>query len=75
MRLLGPADLMGTRQSGALQLKVADWLQDQGIRARGRAEVARLLDNDPMLQREEYKDFNRAVETQRKQLASWGRIS
>ena len=75
LRLRGPGDLMGTRQSGALQLKVADLLQDQTIMARARMEAARLLEKDPLLESDEYKALNRAVEAQTRQLASWGRIS
>jgi ATP-dependent DNA helicase RecG len=31
LRLRGPGDLMGTQQSGVLQMKIADIVQDQGI--------------------------------------------
>jgi ATP-dependent DNA helicase RecG len=31
LKLRGPGDLMGTQQSGVLQMKIADIVKDQGI--------------------------------------------
>ena len=51
LRLRGPGDYLGTRQSGLPSLKMAR-LSDQDILAAARAEAVRVLDADPDLQSE-----------------------
>ena len=51
LRLRGPGDYLGTRQSGLPSLKVAR-ISDQDILAAARAEAVRILDSDPELQSE-----------------------
>ena len=53
LRLRGPGDYMGTRQSGLPDLKVAR-LTDQDILSLARQEATRILDSDPNLAREEH---------------------
>ena len=52
LRIRGPGDYMGTRQSGLPDLKVAR-ITDQDILAMASQEATRLLDADPDLTREE----------------------
>ena len=52
LRIRGPGDYMGTRQSGILDMKVAR-ISDQDILLLARKEAARLLSDDPDLAREE----------------------
>jgi ATP-dependent DNA helicase RecG len=52
LRLRGPGDYMGTRQSGLPDLKVAR-ITDQDILDLARQEATRLLDADPDLSRDE----------------------
>ena len=52
LRIRGPGDYMGTRQSGILDMKVAR-ISDQDILLLARKEAARLLTADPDLAREE----------------------
>ena len=54
LRLRGPGDLMGTQQSGVLQLKIADVLTDQEILKTARHFAREVVDNDPSLQAEEH---------------------
>ena len=54
LRLRGPGDLMGTQQSGVLQLKIADVLTDQEILKTARHFAREIVDNDPSLQAEEH---------------------
>ena len=51
LRLRGPGDYLGTRQSGLPNLKVAR-ITDQDILAVARAEAVRILDADPELEAE-----------------------
>ena len=51
LRLRGPGDYLGTRQSGLPSLKVAR-ITDQDILAVARAEAVRILDSDPELEAE-----------------------
>ena len=47
LKLRGPGDLMGTQQSGALHLKIADIIKDNDILKVARAEAWALLRDDP----------------------------
>ena len=52
LRIRGPGDYMGTRQSGILDMKVAR-ISDQDILLLARKEAARILSADPDLARDE----------------------
>ena len=49
LRLRGPGDLMGTQQSGVLNLKIADIIKDHDILKLARSYASELLKNDPSL--------------------------
>tara|TARA_B100000767_G_C19773909_1_gene541554 strand:- start:833 stop:2932 length:2100 start_codon:yes stop_codon:yes gene_type:complete len=49
LRLRGPGDLMGTQQSGILQLKIADLLKDQEILKIARTYAKKIISDDPEL--------------------------
>lgn len=49
MELRGPGDMDGTRQSGLLDLKLADISRDEAILIKAREEAQRLLERDEML--------------------------
>ena len=49
LKLRGPGDLMGTQQSGLLQLKIADLAKDQQLLKTARAWAAAILKKDPEL--------------------------
>ncbi len=51
LRLRGPGDLMGTQQSGILNLKIADIIRDNDILKTARYYALQLLKNDPGLER------------------------
>ena len=53
LKLRGPGDYLGTRQSGLPSLRVAE-ITDYESLSLARREAARLLDNDPSLSREEH---------------------
>ncbi|NNE78488.1 MAG: ATP-dependent DNA helicase RecG, partial [Pricia sp.] len=50
LRLRGPGDLMGTQQSGILNLKIADIVKDNDILKTARYYAQKLLNEDPNLE-------------------------
>ncbi|MGQ9572395.1 MAG: ATP-dependent DNA helicase RecG [Dehalococcoidia bacterium] len=60
LRLRGPGEYFGTRQTGMPDLKVAR-LSDVDVIERARAEAARLLEMDPSLARPEHRLLERQV--------------
>ena len=61
LRLRGPGDYIGTRQSGFPEFKVAR-LADQDILAMARREATRLLEADPELRAEEHAGLAHLLE-------------
>jgi ATP-dependent DNA helicase RecG len=55
LRLRGPGDIMGTQQSGVLNLKIADIIRDKDILLKARYYAKRILTNDPSLSLAENK--------------------
>ncbi|MBV1924921.1 MAG: ATP-dependent DNA helicase RecG, partial [Dokdonia sp.] len=53
LKLRGPGDIMGTQQSGVLNLKIADIIRDGDILKIARSEAWKLLKEDPTLDKEE----------------------
>ncbi len=53
LELRGPGDIQGTRQSGALNLKLADLIQDRELLEQARFIAMEILDNDPSLNNKE----------------------
>ncbi|WNH10155.1 DUF559 domain-containing protein [Thalassobellus suaedae] len=49
LRLRGPGDIMGTQQSGVLNLKIADIIKDNDILQSARHYAKKTLHNDPSL--------------------------
>jgi len=50
LRLRGPGNLMGTQQSGVLQLKIADLLKDQALLKTARQYAREIVATDPEMQ-------------------------
>lgn len=59
LKLRGPGDMNGIRQSGVLDLKIADIAQDEQILKAARDEAFALIDADPKLAAPE----NRCIKT------------
>ncbi|MBI5022506.1 MAG: ATP-dependent DNA helicase RecG [Ignavibacteriales bacterium] len=55
LKLRGPGDFFGTRQSGEPLLRIANILTDQEILSLARAEAFHLIEADPHLRKEENK--------------------
>lgn len=55
LKLRGPGDLMGTQQSGVLQLKIADLIKDGETLKIARSYAIELLKSDPQLAQEQHR--------------------
>jgi len=55
LRLRGPGDIMGTQQSGVLNLKIADIIKDNDILQHARYHAKKILTKDPSLVNPENK--------------------
>lgn len=62
LKLRGPGDFFGIRQSGDMEFKLADIYTDAGLLKTVSEEVNRILDEDPTLEGEEYADLKERLE-------------
>jgi ATP-dependent DNA helicase RecG len=63
LRLRGPGEFYGTRQSGILKLRIANIVGDTRILERARACAFELVASDPGLQRPEHQPLRRYLES------------
>ncbi len=75
LKLRGPGDLMGTQQSGALDLLIADLGKDGKLLQQAREEAIKILEADPELKKSEHLVIKTQVESMRKSAVNWSRIS
>jgi len=76
LKMRGPGDIYGTRQSGALDLKIADIVHDIDIMEETKAAAQQLLTADPMLQLPEHAGLRHSLHQSRnKQAPQWNKIS
>ncbi len=62
LKLRGPGDIFGVRQSGELNFKLADIFTDAEILKCASREVKRLLDADPLLEEEENRELKNRLD-------------
>ncbi len=62
LKLRGPGDFFGLRQSGDLEFKLADVFTDANLLKTVSEEVNRLLEDDPALEKEEHRMLGRRLE-------------
>lgn len=74
MRLRGPGDMMGTRQSGNLDIRIADLVKDEKILHRAREEAIRLLEDDPLLEKPENLRYHWELSERDARSGMWSRI-
>jgi ATP-dependent DNA helicase RecG len=75
LKLRGPGDLMGTQQSGVLDLLIADLAKDAKILQASRAVAQDLLEQDPTLSLPENENIRRHIQSLSKNTINWSRIS
>ncbi|WP_283635527.1 ATP-dependent DNA helicase RecG [Aquaticitalea lipolytica] len=75
LRLRGPGDLMGTQQSGVLNLKIADVIKDKDILQHARHYSKTILKGDPSLSLSEHKVLRYTYSQLTKYKNIWNYIS
>jgi len=75
LKLRGPGDLMGTQQSGLLNLKIADIVKDNQILKSARYYAIQLLKDDPKMAKTENLSIRQTYSNLSKDKAIWGYIS
>ena len=75
LKLRGSGDMMGTRQSGMLEFKIADIIKDFNILDYARKIAIQLLKEDADLKREENQNILKAYSPYAKKRDNWSRIS
>lgn len=74
LEIRGPGDIEGTKQSGLLNFKLANIVQDKIILEAAREAVAKILDNDADLEQEEHLLIKNYLQ-QQKGKTVWSKIS
>tara|TARA_Y100001933_G_scaffold265173_1_gene336351 strand:+ start:1115 stop:3283 length:2169 start_codon:yes stop_codon:yes gene_type:complete len=75
LKLRGPGDLMGTQQSGMLNLKIADIVKDNQILKTARYHAIQLLKEDPRLEKAENAPILNAYSKMMANTTIWNYIS
>ncbi|MFQ3296684.1 MAG: ATP-dependent DNA helicase RecG [Polaribacter sp.] len=75
LKLRGPGNIMGTQQSGVLNLKIADILKDSKILVAARNRAISLLQEDENLSKEENAPIKKAFIKMTKFSKIWSNIS
>ena len=75
LKLRGPGDIMGTQQSGVLNLKIADIVKDKDILQQARFYAKRILNNDPSLSHPDNKTILNTYKQLSKYKNIWNYIS
>ena len=75
LKLRGPGDLMGTQQSGVLNLRIADIVKDKAILQQARYYAKTILQTDPALSLPEHKNILLTYREMSKYRNIWNYIS
>lgn len=75
LELRGPGDLMGTQQSGVLDLLIADLGKDGPLLREARDTAVAILEDDPDLQKPEHNVINVQIQSLKKSAINWSEIS
>jgi len=75
LKMRGPGDIMGTQQSGILDLKIADLSRDGTILTLARDAAYELLEEDENLQLKKNFDIRTTLLQLMRERPNWSRIS
>ncbi len=74
LKLRGPGDIQGTQQSGVVNLRLADLVQDGNILEAARTTAQNLIESDPALSKPEHYSLLKFLQEETKEKI-WGKIS
>jgi ATP-dependent DNA helicase RecG len=74
LEIRGPGEIEGTRQSGALNFKLASIVADKAMLEVARSEVEKILEHDPDLELAENLLLKTFLQ-QQKHKTGWGKIA
>jgi ATP-dependent DNA helicase RecG len=75
LEIRGPGDIMGTQQSGIMNLKLADLARDGQLVSAARQSARELLDDDPLLKKVENYPLRVELKRHLKSKPNWSKIS
>jgi ATP-dependent DNA helicase RecG len=75
LKLRGPGELQGTKQSGIVELKIADIVNDGKILQAARKTAEIILETDPELENDENEILKKFLISQKKNSFDWSKIS
>ena len=75
LKLRGPGDMMGTKQSGVLNFKIADIIKDNKILLYAREQAIKLIEEDFDLLKSENINIARFYRPYARERMGWSRIS
>lgn len=75
LKLRGPGDIMGTQQSGILNLRLSDLARDSQIVYLAREKANELLEKDEKLESSEHKPIADELRNRLRSRPNWSRIS
>jgi len=75
LALRGPGDLLGTQQSGLINLKIADLATDGQLVSIARQEARTILENDPNLEQPEHALVRQIITAILAKKTNWGKIA
>jgi ATP-dependent DNA helicase RecG len=75
LKLRGPGDIMGTQQSGVLNLQIADLVRDRDILQLARHEAIKLLKKDASMTLPEHQTLRMIFMEMSKKKNIWNYIS
>jgi ATP-dependent DNA helicase RecG len=75
LKLRGPGDLMGTQQSGVLNLQIADLVRDRDILSLARNYAVKILKDDAPLEKPQHSEMRTVFIEMTKRKNIWNYIS
>lgn len=75
LQLRGPGDLLGTQQSGLLDLKIANLSRDGQVVALAREAAKEILTEDPTLEKPEHVGIRSKLSSMLRSRPNWGKIA
>ena len=75
LQLRGPGNIMGTQQSGVLNMRIADLVQDQALLYQAREAAKHMIKEDPNLESAENSKVRKTYEDIHRKTGVWSNIS